>query len=185
VLYIALLRGVNVGGKNSLNMAELRDCLTEAGFAKVQTYINSGNVLFASEEADRIRLTGVCREAMTRRFGWAADMALLSAPALQQELEQAPPWWGDDPAKKHNAIFVIPPSTTQEIAAQVGEIKPQYEQVHIGKEIIFWSANLATFSRTSWLKLNSLDAYLHVTIRNANTARKLAAMTVQLTIDNG
>ena len=176
MIYIALLRGVNVGGKNILNMAELRDCFAKAGFGRVQTYINSGNVLFESVDADIASLANVCQEAMTRRFGWAAGMSLLSAPDFLHDLEQAPPWWGDDPAKKHNAIFMIAPATTQEIAAQVGDIKPQYEQLHIGQNTIFWSADIATFSRTSWLKLNTMDAYLHVTVRNANTARKLGAL---------
>ena len=54
--YVALLRGINVGGNNKVSMTELKTCLEEAGFENVSTYINSGNVLFESEANDAVKL---------------------------------------------------------------------------------------------------------------------------------
>ena len=48
--FIALLRGINVGGKNKVEMGQLKNLLETAGYTKVSTYINSGNVLFESDE---------------------------------------------------------------------------------------------------------------------------------------
>ena len=54
--YIALLRGVNVGGNNKISMRELKEAFIEYGFSRVETYINSGNILFSSEETDEAAL---------------------------------------------------------------------------------------------------------------------------------
>ena len=85
----------------------------------------------------------------------------------------APDWWGDDPACKHNAIFVIPPANTMEIMDGIGKIKPEYEKIASADPIIFWSASMATFSRTRWSQIVKTKYYKNITIRNSNTARKL------------
>lgn len=55
--FVALLRGINVGGNNIIKMADLKTCFEEMGFANVVTYIQSGNVLFDSNETDQLKLT--------------------------------------------------------------------------------------------------------------------------------
>lgn len=65
--YLALLRGINVGGKNKVAMAELRDCFEAQGFADVSTYINSGNIFFSSDETDEVKLVEVCEAAIECR----------------------------------------------------------------------------------------------------------------------
>lgn len=67
--YIALLRGVNVGGKNPVPMAQLKTALEERGFSHVSTYINSGNIFFASPRQDVIQLQNCCRQVILDRFG--------------------------------------------------------------------------------------------------------------------
>ena len=67
--YIALLRGINVGGKNRVPMKELQKCFLDAGFTGVQTYINSGNVLFEAEiESDEKTLQKVCQTIIQTSF---------------------------------------------------------------------------------------------------------------------
>lgn len=170
--FIALLRGINVGGKNKVAMPELRACFEEAGFTNVTTYINSGNVLFETTHTDRVKLVAVCEEAIEKRFGFRIVCAVVSAPELKEALKQAPAWWGSGDAK-HNAIFVIAPKTVDEIMAEVGEAKPEYEKVAAYHPVIFWSAPLKTFGRTRYSTIVGTSAYQFVTIRNANTTRKL------------
>lgn len=103
-------------------------------------------------------------------------VAVLSAKDLREALDHAPAWWDGEEASKHNAIFVIAPADPDSVIASVGRLKPEYEQVsHYGR-IIFWSAPLETFSRTRWSKIVSTSAYGSVTIRNANTAKKLSQL---------
>lgn len=175
--YIALLRGINVGGNNKVSMKELKACFEQAGFAHVSTYINSGNVLFCSEERDILRLTQLCEQQIQRQFGQTIRVCLLDADAYQDAMEHAPHWWGDDPESKHNLIYIIPPATAEEISSDVGEIKPEYEQLYAYGNVIFWSAPVKTFSRTRWSKVVGTKAYQNITIRNANTARRLLELS--------
>lgn len=174
--YIALLRGVNVGGNNKIPMPLLRAALEGEGFAGVTTYINSGNAIFRSGEADASALQRRCREAIARAFSLDIPLALLSARELSGALSAAPDWWGADPDAKHNAIFVIAPASADAVMEAVGEAKPDYEQIAHSGRVIFWSAPLKTFSRTRWSKVVSTSAYADITIRNANTARKLLSL---------
>ena len=175
--YIALLRGVNVGGKNKVPMKALKAALEEAGLLSVSTYINSGNIFFSSEDTDCIALQQLCHKVMMDTFQLDIPVAVLSVKTLADALSKAPEWWGREDTAKHNAIFVIAPATVQSIIQEVGEAKPEYERIaHVGP-VIFWSAPLETFSRTRWSKVVSTSAYGSITIRNANTTRKLLQLS--------
>lgn len=172
--YIVLLRGINVGGNNKIAMPELKTGFQACGFSHVTTYINSGNILFDSNTADEGQIKSVCEAMIVERFGLNIMVNILSAADLVDALTHTPSWWNRDADAKHNAIFVIPPMTAEEICTQVGEIKPEYEKVAFYGRVIFWSAPLKTFSRTRWSKIvENKAAYRHITIRNANTTLKL------------
>jgi len=176
--YIALLRGINVGGNNKVSMSQLKACFVKAGFRNTRTYINSGNVIFESDQESAARLVPICEELLVREFGFPISLALIDAATLKDALEHSPVWWGGNPGLKHNAIFVIPPATAAEVMAEVGQAKPEYEQVWAYKAIIFWSAPQKTFSRTRWSKIVGKKAYQSITIRNANTTKKLLELAI-------
>lgn len=176
--YIALLRGINVGGNNKVAMAELRRCYEALGFTGVSTYINSGNVIFEAPAADVAKLVARCETAMEQQFGFRIICSIITAAELLQALAQAPDWWNKGDAK-HNAIFVIAPKTVEAVMAEVGHPKPDYEQVAACQPIIFWSAPLETYGRTRYSKIVGSKAYGWVTIRNANTTTKLAELCSQ------
>ncbi|HWQ79752.1 MAG TPA: DUF1697 domain-containing protein [Anaerovoracaceae bacterium] len=177
--YIALLRGINVGGNNKVSMKALKTCFEKAGFHNVTTYINSGNVLFDSEESSIPELIKICGDSFEKEFRFPVNLAVIDGNALKEALEHAPEWWGDDPDSKHNAIFVVPPATAEEICIEAGTIKPEYEKVYAYQNVIFWSAPLKTFSRTRWSKIVGTKAYQSITIRNANTAKKLLELVFE------
>jgi uncharacterized protein (DUF1697 family) len=176
--YIALLRGINVGGKNKVPMKDLKACFENAEFLNVATYINSGNVIFESEEQSTVKLVKRCEEILEKEFGFPISLALIDANTLKEALEHAPEWWGENPESKHNAIFVIQPTSAKEVIANAGEVKPEYEQLYVYKEIIFWSAPIKTFSHTRWSKVVGTKAYQDITIRNANTAKRLLELVL-------
>ncbi|MCE5342032.1 MAG: DUF1697 domain-containing protein [Eubacteriales bacterium] len=176
--YIALLRGVNVGGNNIIPMPSLKAAFEEAGFAEVSTYINSGNIIFSSENENLLALQQKCHHAILHAFQLDIAVAVISAKDLREALEHAPKWWDKDDEAKHNAIFVIAPADAEAVMESVGEAKPEYEQVAHYGQVIFWSAPIKTFSRTRWAKIVSTSAYQTITIRNANTAKKLSRFCV-------
>lgn len=171
--YVALLRGINVGGKNKVPMSDLKTCFEKAGFLNTTTYINSGNVIFDNDEESITKLEQKCKVIIEKEFGFPINLVLVDANTLKEALEHVPQWWGEDPESKHNAIFVIQPATAIEVIEDAGEIKPEYELLYAHKEIIFWSAPIKTFSRTRWSKIVGTKAYQNITIRNANTTKRL------------
>jgi uncharacterized protein (DUF1697 family) len=175
--YIALLRGINVGGNNKIAMPELKTAFDNAGFSNVITYINSGNVIFESGMAQAAIKTA-CELLLTEHFRLHIIVEIITAAELRNALCHAPEWWGNDANSKHNAIFVIPPATTEDVCALIGEIRPEYEKIAHYGSVIFWSAPIATFSRTHLTKIVlNKTAYNAITIRNANTVKKLAVLS--------
>ena len=175
--YIALLRGINVGGKNKISMPELRLLFEKQGFTNIVTYINSGNVAFDSDITDTAQIKSICESIIFDTFGFTISVAIFPATDIVDALAHAPGWWNTEPDSKHNAIFVLAPMTAERICTEVGEAKPEYEKIMSYGQVIFWSAPLSTFSRTRWSKIvQSKLAYNNITIRNANTALKLAEL---------
>lgn len=175
--YLALLRGVNVGGKNKVSMKELKLGFEKLSFRNVSTYINSGNVLFESDETDKAKLVTMCEKLVNDQFDVSSRIAVITAKELDESLKNAPKWWGSDKASKHNAVVVIAPASAREIMADAGDIKPEYEKLDYHGNVIFWSAPLDTFGRTRYAKIVGTKAYQHVTIRNSKTMKKLHELT--------
>jgi uncharacterized protein (DUF1697 family) len=177
IRYIALLRGVNVGGKNIIKMADLKTAFEERGFEDVATYINSGNVVFSSG-LDEAAAKEACEKLIAEEFGLDVPVFAMTSEELADALAHAPEWWNNLPDARHDAFFVIPPMTVDEVRARIGAAKEEYEKVAWHGRVIFWSALRATFSRTSWSKLPGYkEMYNAITIRNANTTLKLAEIT--------
>lgn len=175
--YIALLRGVNVGGNNKISMPLLKAALEDAGFSGVSTYINSGNILFSCKEEDAVVLQQKCRQVIMDTFQLDIAVAVISAEELADALANAPAWWDNDSESKHSAIFIIAPAGADMVIAAVGAAKPEYEKIAHHGPVVFWSAPVKTFSKTRWSKVVSTAAYGSITIRNANTAKKLLELT--------
>ncbi len=170
--YIALLRSVNVGGKNKVPMPLLKTALEEAGLSGVSTYINSGNVIFSCEDKEAVGLQQRCRQAIMDKLQLDIAVAIILANDFSDAISHAPAWWDSDRESKHIAIFAIAPTDAHALIKEVG-IKPEYEQIDFYGQIIFWSAPIKTFSRTRWSKVIATPAYGNITIRNANTTKKL------------
>ncbi|HEY5556867.1 DUF1697 domain-containing protein [Acetobacterium sp.] len=173
--YIAFMRGVNVGGKNKIPMPELKELFEQNGFDDVVTYINSGNIIFSSDNTNEKKLKEELEGLIANKFQLNIPIIIVSVNDLLTAFNHAPSWWGQDKDKdsKHNAIFILPPTTVDEVFKEVGAIKPEYEKVdHYGR-VVFWSAPIKTFSRTRWSKVVGSSVYNSITIRNANTVKKL------------
>jgi len=175
--YLALLRGVNMIGNNIIIMSELKAAFKNQGFENVATYINSGNVMFSSDIADEATLQYKCEKLISDNFNLNIAVCIISADDLRKTIANAPDWWNNIPDAKHDAFFVISPMTAAGIFAHMGVVEEKYEQVaHHGK-IVFWSAPMATISRTRWLKISKdKQIYRALTVRSANTALKLAEL---------
>lgn len=174
--YIALLRGINVGGKNKVPMPELKALFEQRGFTAVATYINSGNVLFDSDAIDTAAVRTTCEVLLRDAFDFEVPVMVIAADALAEAVAHAPDWWNRGGDEISDTFFVLPPLTPQDVAAQVGEARAPYEQIAFYGQVVFWSAPRKTYSRTRWSKVVQFPVYRSLTIRNANTTVKLARL---------
>ena len=170
---MALLRGINVGGKGIVAMAELRDALQKCGLENVHTYIQSGNVFFSSPETDKLKLAQLVEDCVLTNFNVPAKAVVFTKDEWQQIIAAAPKWWGKNSEWKHNLLAVIPPYDMSKIIEAVGALKPDIEAIEPDKGVLYQSMSLKLFGRTTTGRLASSSAYKQLTIRNYNTASKL------------
>lgn len=176
ITYLALLRGVNVGGNNLINMSELKKVLTACGLSDVQTYIQSGNVIFLSDSPNTNELAVKIKATIQKRFKLTIAVAVFSKEAWKQIIDAAPKWWGYDKDWKHNLLVMIHPYDMQETVRAISELKPDIEAIERGKDVLYQSMSLKLFGRTTTGKLAKSPVYKKMTIRNYNTATKLLSL---------
>jgi uncharacterized protein (DUF1697 family) len=175
--YVALLRGINVGGNNKVSMADLKEALSEAGLTNVRTYINSGNVLFESQIKDEAKLAEVCEKAIEKKFGFPVGCAVLSEKSYKKEIDAAPSWWGKiDPNIRSDALFVLRHGTAEMVVSAVGDINNEYEWLATGDSVIFWTVDRRKYTKARLPKIIGSDAYRTFSMRSSTTTRKLYAL---------
>lgn len=176
--YIALLRGINISGKNKVAMSELKEGFTELGFAEVTTYLNSGNVIFSSAVDDENILINKIKPMIKDRFNLDIPVFIVLQEKLRELLSKAPDWWGDDNKEIYdNLIFIMPPLSCEEIYNEIGNPKEEYEKVYNYQNVIFWSFSRKDYQKTNWWsKTASSNISDKITIRTANTVRKIVGM---------
>jgi uncharacterized protein (DUF1697 family) len=174
--YLALLRGINVGGNNIIKMTELKACFENMGFADVQTYIQSGNVLFASDEKDQSKLTNKIEKALSERFKYNSRIVVITQKQLQSIVNNAPKGYGKDADKyKYDVIFLKEPLTPGEAIKNV-IIKEGVDNANAGKHVLYFSRLISKASQSRLSRIIALPMYQNMSIRNWNTTTKLHAL---------
>lgn len=171
--YLALLRGINVGGNTLIKMAELRACFEELGFDDVRTYINSGNVIFSSDEKDKLKLADMIEAAITKAFSHQVRVVIFTGDEWRTIVEAAPKQWGHDELYSHNLLVLLPPMTSEEALKGCGDIKPDIEFAVAGEGVIYQGMSIKDRGRTTYAKIVGKPVYKQMTIRNYNTSVKL------------
>lgn len=176
--YIALLRGINISGKNKIAMSELKKCFAELGFAEIVSYLNSGNVIFSSAIEDKDVLSNKVQLMIKDRFHLEIPVFIILQEELAELLKNAPDWWRDDNREIYdNLIFLLPPLSYEEFYDEIGVPKAEYESVYHYKNVVFWSFSRKDYQKTNWWsKTAGSGVSGRITIRTANTVRKIAGM---------
>ena len=178
--FLALLRGINVGGKNVIAKDDLKSCFVNLGFRNVLTYIQSGNILFRAGETRVKTLTRTIEKELSERFSYAARAVVLSYEQYALAVEAASEDWGNDDKRRHNALFTLGDLQPEEVLAELPPRKAELETVAAGPGVIFWSASKKHLSRTTMMKLSALPVYKQLTVRNHNTVLKLRELFKEL-----
>jgi uncharacterized protein (DUF1697 family) len=175
VRYVALLRGINVGGKTLIRMAELRACVEALGLDDVSTYIASGNVLFDAEGRDAAELEGAIERAIEDRFALPVKVVVLDRPAYARIVSAIPEAWKRDPALRANVAFARRGTDPRRAVAELAP-DPAVEEVTAVDGAILWATRRDALNRSVIRKLIGGAVYKELTIRNLNTTLRLAEL---------
>lgn len=173
--YIALLRGINVSGKNKVPMAELKKCFESLGVMEVKTCLNSCNVIFFSADKNVTALIDQVERMMQRELGLDIPVFIIPQEELADILRHAPDWWGtENKGNYDNLIFILPPATFPDIYYEIGAPKEGLEQIQEYQSAVFWSFSRKDYQKTNWWsKTARADIGSKLTIRTANTVRRI------------
>lgn len=171
--YLALLRGINVGGKNLIRMTDLAACFEEQGFREVATYIQSGNVIFDAPGSSAAKLTKEIEAMLREAFGYDASVVLRSEKQLRKVVDEAPRGFGREPARyRYDVLFLKAPLKAPKALAQV-PTKEGVDAVHPGPDVLYFSRLVEKASQSRMSRITSMPIYKSMTIRNWNTTTKL------------
>ncbi len=176
-LYIALLRGINVGGGNVIRMADLRACFEANRMKNVATYIQSGNVVFESAEADHGKLTDKLEKVLSKAFKpYEARIVLRSHERLGQIVRKAPKGFGSEPQKyRYDVMYLKEPLTVADALKSV-TTKTGVDQVAAGTDVLYFSRLTAKAAQSHLSRIVGMPVYQGMTIRNWNTTCKVLAL---------
>lgn len=173
--HVALLRGINVGGRNRVPMADLRAVFTEAGFEDVTTYIASGNVLFSTATRAAAREDEI-EAALERRFRLPLTVVVRSAKQLVAVVDEAPPdFLALEGTHHRDAVFLKAPLTAAE-AAKVVQLREGVDQMWRGAGVLYFARLSAERQRSLLSKIAATPAYQQMTIRSWATTTKLRTL---------
>lgn len=171
---VALLRGVNVGGR-TLKNDELREVFEGLGFDGVRTVLASGNVVFEASADDEAQLKRRIEHALGERFGYEARIVLVTRDALERVVG-AFPFDAEDASRQPYVVFASEPSVIDELVAGAGESDIEADPVAAGDSVLYWNPVKGTTLTTPFGKLLGKARFASTTTnRNLRTLRKLLA----------
>ena len=175
-IYVALLRGINVGGKNLIPMPVLKECFEEEGFEDVATYIQSGNVLFratGSASALASRIETMLGKTFDYYRAW---VGVRSHAQMRSIVEKAPKRFGADPRSYlYDVVFLKEPLTASSALKKV-PTREDVDEVFAGRGVLYFSRLRSMATRSRLNRVASLPIYQSMTIRNWNTTTRLLRM---------
>jgi uncharacterized protein (DUF1697 family) len=173
--YVALLRGINVGGRNIVAMTDLREAFETAGFQAVSTYIQSGNVLFGSD-SPRVALEGDVEAMLERRFGVPLVVILRAHLQLRNIVEKAPDGFGGQPDTYHSDVIFLKAPLTSRQAMQVVEQREGVDQAWPGRGVLYFARVSERRAQSRMSRIVGTPEYQQMTIRSWTTTTKLLSL---------
>lgn len=170
--YVALLRGINVGGHKKVSMAELRELMEKTGLNKVKTYIQSGNVVFQSSKSE-ISLEKIIQESIQVHFGFEVQVLVKSSGALLEIFNNCP---FEHDIKEKSYFIVLSKIPEPHLIEEVNKISFEEEEFIIKNDCLYFYSALG-YGKTKF-NMNTFERKLQVngTARNFNTMLKLLSL---------
>ena len=170
--YVALLRGINVGGRNPVSMAKLRGAFEAEGFGEVRTHIQSGNVLFATDRPAK-GLEDEVEAMLERHLGMALVVVVRSHRQLRAVVDKAPPRFGAAPDRYHSdVLFLKAPLSSSQVLGVVQQ-REGVDQAWPGTGVVYFARLSARRTQSRMSTIVGTPEYQRLTIRSWSTTVKL------------
>jgi uncharacterized protein (DUF1697 family) len=172
MIYVAFLRGVNVGGKGIVSMAAIKEALVALGLSDVRTYINSGNVIFSTRASDAQRLTARIEKALEQHTGMAIKVLVIDHKTLKKMVDAIPRNWVDDKTMRTYVLLLWTELDDRKILDRI-PTKPGVDELRYTPGAVVWRVDRENVSRSQMNRIVGTPLYKKITIRSVNTMRKV------------
>jgi len=178
VVYVALLRGINVGGNNKIDMKQLKAAFEQAGMHNVVTYINTGNIIFTSDTGNKEELTELLEKTILELFGLAIKVLLRSLEEYSAMMQLLPETWTNGDTMKSDVLFLWEDVDDASVLDKLF-IHPEYDRAIYAPGAILFSVDREHVNKSGMHKIIGTKLYQQVTVRNVNTTRKIYELMQQ------
>ncbi|MGF6352371.1 uncharacterized protein (DUF1697 family) [Paenibacillus sp. 4624] len=178
MIYVALLRGINVGGNNKIGMKRLKETFEQAGMHKVVTYINSGNIIFADDQARsdaHAEISAILEQAIAADFGLQIKVLVRDMDEIAAVMQALPSHWTNDDQAKSDVFFLWEEINDVDILEKL-PLKPGIGELIYVPGALLYSVSREEATKSGMNKLASSKVYSYMTVRNVNTTRKIYAL---------
>lgn len=172
--YVALLRGINVGGNNKIKMADLKIAVEKAGYANVVTLIQSGNVIFDSAILDQKKIAKQLEQVMLKTFGVVSRVVIRSLPQMKKVIADIPASWKKDDIRKYVA-FIKEPMTAAAAAKEI-PVREGVDILDVGDGVLYMATKMEGLTKSGYTKIVGTKIYQDMTMRNFNTTLKILVL---------
>jgi uncharacterized protein (DUF1697 family) len=171
--YVVLLRGINVGGNNIIKMNELKIIFEKMNLSDVQTYIQSGNVLFKDFEKDKLKLEKKIEKRLSKELNAEIKVSLLTLSEMDEIINKKPYKFGEEDEKyKYDVLSLIEPLTVKEVISEI-KTREGVDEVFEGNKVLYFKRLREKITKTYLTKIIGMPIYKYMTLRNWNTTEKL------------
>jgi uncharacterized protein (DUF1697 family) len=175
-MYAAMLRGINVGGRNMVPMKELVAMFTKAGCSEVRNYIQSGNVVFSADATLAVRIAKTIERAVHERFGVRSPVIVRAAGDLRRVVQRNPFLARGEPAERLHVMFLADPPSATTVASLDRDRSPPDAFEVVGREVYLCLPNGMARTKLTNAWFDSKLATVS-TARNWKTVLTLAEWT--------
>ena len=173
--YVALLRGINVGGNALVSMKDLKSCFEKLGLQDVRTYINSGNIIFSDVRTSVPALTAHIESGIRKHCRMEIRVVVKSKDDMARICKELPAHWVTDKTMRTDVMFLWDDVDKPEVIAQIA-INPAVDHLLHVKGAVIWNVDRKDDGQSKGPKIIGTRLYKNMTARNANTTRKLLAL---------
>ena len=171
MIYVALLRGINVGGNNKVAMKKLKTTFELLGFTNVVTYINSGNIIFEELSKEQNVIESEIERAIKQDFQLEIKVLIRNSENIETICRELPTTWIKNEMMRTDVMFLWEKFDRPEII-ELLQINP-VDNVKYLSGAVLWNVEGKNYSKSGMIKLMGTELYKNMTIRNVNTVRKL------------